>query len=91
MKPTLVLVADGTSPLEALRPAICTASASGQDRIAIDIDGLAEFDVSDVRNLIALLRIARDRGTNLALRVASPERRRTLRDMGLDRVFAIVA
>lgn len=91
MKPTLVLVADATRSIQALEPAVWGAAADGRERIAIDIDGLARFDVPDVRDLIRLLRIARGAGTNVALHVGSPDRRRTLADMGLDRVFAIVA
>lgn len=89
MKASLVLVADHTHPLEALAPAVGTAAANGCERIAIDIAGLTGFDVSHVRALIALLRIAREGGASLALHVGSAERRRTLCDMGLDRVFAI--
>ena len=91
MKPTLVLVADAARPLEALEPAVWGAAAGGWERIAIDIDGLACFGDPDVRELIRLLRIARDAGTDVALHVGSPDRRRALSDMGLDRVFAIVA
>jgi hypothetical protein len=91
MKPTLVLVADAARPLQALEPAVWGAAADGCERIAIDIDGLAAFDVPDVRELIRLLRIARGAGTNVSLRVGSADRRRALSDMGLDRIFAIVA
>ena len=89
MKPPLVLVADGTRPLEALEPAVWTAARAGCERIAIDIDGLADFRDPDVRQLIRLLRIARETGTNVSLHVASPDRRRVLREMGLDRIFAL--
>jgi anti-anti-sigma regulatory factor len=91
MKPTLVFVADANRSLQALEPAVWGAAADGCERIAIDIDGLAAFGDPDVRELIRLLRIARSAGTNVALHVGSPDRRRTLRDMALDRVFAIVA
>jgi anti-anti-sigma regulatory factor len=91
MKPSLVLIADAARPLATLEPAVWSAAAGGCERIAIDVDGLAHFGIPDVRELIRLLRIARERGTSLALRVGSPDRRRTLREMGLDRVFAIVA
>ena len=90
MKRSLVLVADTARPLDALEPAVVIAAAKGCERIAIDIDGLAFFDVPHVQQLIRLLRIARERGTSVALHVGSAERRRVLSEMGLDRVFAIV-
>lgn len=91
MKTHAVLVADRTRPLTTMGPAVSSAAASGCERIAIDIDGLPDFDVPAVRQLIRLLRIAHDGGTNVALHVASADRRRALAEMGLDRVFAIVA
>ena len=88
MKPPLVLVADGARPLEALEPAVWSAAREGCERIAIDIDGLADLGDPAVRQLIRLLRIARERGVEVSLRVASPDRRQRLSAMGLDRIFA---
>ena len=91
MRPPVVLFADSAHPLQTLEPAVSRAAVNGCEQITIDIDGLPRFDVADGRELIRLLRVARDRGTNVALHAASPQRRRVLCEMGLDRIFAFSA
>ncbi len=88
MNPAVVLVATDEHHLDGLEPAVRNA-ANMDARIAIDLDGLGAFAVREVRQLIVLLRVARDRGASITLRVGSEERRRSLAEMGLDRVFAI--
>jgi anti-anti-sigma regulatory factor len=88
MTHAVVLVASDEHPLDGLEPAVRNAASIGA-RIAIDVNGLSAFAVREVRQLIILLRAARDRGASVALRVGSEERRRSLAEMGLDRVFAI--
>ncbi len=90
MKSELILVAGAGRPLEALAPAVGSAAAEGYERIAIDIDGLAEFAVPELRALIRLLRIARAAGASVAVRARSPRHRQALREMGLERIFGIV-
>ena len=88
--PPLRLIADDPTSLAALEPAVSSAAAKGYARIAIDLGRLPRLEIPDVRQLIRLRRIAHDRGTSVDLHVGSPDHRRTLEALGLDRLFAFL-
>ncbi|HEV3088738.1 MAG TPA: hypothetical protein VGX96_16120 [Candidatus Elarobacter sp.] len=90
MKPPLRLVVDGPTGLAALEPAVSNAAANGHDQIAIDLDRLVNLEIPEVRALIRLRRIAHDRGARVALQVGSPDHRRALCELGLDRLFPLL-
>jgi anti-anti-sigma factor len=62
----------------------------GAEQVVIDLDTLVVLDTDALRDLIALLRRARLKGAQIALRSSREEIRRTLSITGLDRVFAVL-
>jgi anti-anti-sigma factor len=74
----------------AVEAAVDAAVARGAEQVVLDLDTLAVLDTEALRGLIALLRRARLKGAQIALRSSREEIRRTLSITGLDRVFAVL-
>jgi anti-anti-sigma factor len=74
----------------AVEAAVDAALSKGAEQIVLDLDTLAILDTEALRGLIALLRRARLKGAQIALRSSRDEILRTLSVTGLDRVFALV-
>ncbi len=60
------------------------------NRAILDLDGLEALDSSRIRQLITLLRRAREAGGKIALHVTRPELLRTLSVTALDKLFELV-
>ncbi len=75
------------SAIDALEAASLEAIAAGAGRVVFDLDRLERLDTEGVRGLITLLRRAREKGGELALRVSRPDILRSLQVTALDRVF----
>lgn len=71
--------------------AVVAALEDGAPRVVLNLDSLATLDSEAVRGLITLLRRSRDFSGELALRASSPDTRRTLKVMALDRLFPIIS
>ena len=74
----------------AIEAAVDAKLQRGTEQVVIDLDTLAVLDTDALRDLIALLRRARLKGAQIALRSSRDEILRTLSVTGLDRVFALV-
>jgi len=76
--------------LNEVETALVAALEDGAPRVTLDLDALKTLDSEAVRGLITLLRRSRDFSGTLALRTTSPDIRRTLEVMALDRLFPII-
>jgi anti-anti-sigma factor len=74
----------------AVESAVDAALSKGAEQVVLDLDTLAVLDTEALRGLIALLRRARLKGAQIAVRSSRDEIRRTLSITGLDRVFAVL-
>jgi anti-anti-sigma factor len=74
----------------AAEAAVDAALRAGAKRVVLDLDTLAVLDTEALRGLISLLRRARLKGAEVALRSSRDEILRTLSITGLDRVFTVV-
>jgi len=75
--------------LDRLEATISEAFDTGTDRVVLDLDGLTSLDSDGVRDLITLLRRARERGADIALRATHGTILRTLQVTALDRLFTM--
>jgi anti-anti-sigma factor len=73
----------------AVEAAVDAALGKGAQLIVLDLDTLVVLDTEALRGLIALLRRARLKGAQIALRSSRDETLRMLSITGLDRVFAV--
>ena len=76
--------------LDRLETSVIEALSGGAERVVLDLDELGSLDSSGVRDLISLLRLSRERGGDVALRVTRPAVLRTLHVTALDRLFTMV-
>lgn len=74
----------------AVEAAVLGALRDGAERVVLDLDTIVALDTDTLRRLISLLRRARSRGREVALRSSREEVLRTLSVTGLDRVFAVL-
>jgi anti-anti-sigma regulatory factor len=72
-----------------LEAAVLAAVEAGTP-VEIDLDGLVELDVANVREMIALLRRCRAIGGDFSLRATRPDIRKTLGVTALDRLFPVL-
>lgn len=75
--------------VDRLEASVLEAFGAGTDRVVLDLDGLASLDSDGVRDLITLLRRARERGGDIALRATHATILRTLHVTALDRLFTM--
>ncbi|HLY01484.1 MAG TPA: STAS domain-containing protein [Candidatus Cybelea sp.] len=75
----------------AVEAAVDAKLLRGAEQVVLDLDTLVVLDTEALRGLIALLRRARLKGGQIALRSSRDEILRTLSVTGLDRVFAVIA
>ncbi len=73
----------------AVEAAVDAKLLRGAEQVVLDLDTLVVLDTEGLRGLIALLRRARLKGAQIALRSSREEILRTLSVTGLDRVFTI--
>jgi len=76
--------------IAALETAILEALREGAERVVLDLDSVASLDSAALRELITLLRRARESGGDLALRTTQPDVLRTLSVTALDHVFPVL-
>ncbi len=76
--------------LPELEAAILDALREGAERVVLDLDSVPSLDSAMLRELITLLRLARSRGADLALRSTRTAVHRTLSVTALDRVFPVL-
>jgi anti-anti-sigma factor len=74
----------------ALEAAVDAKLLGGAEQVVLDLDTLVVLDTDALRDLIALLRRARLKGAQIALRSSRDEILRMLSITGLDRVFAVI-
>ncbi|HXB83464.1 MAG TPA: STAS domain-containing protein [Candidatus Acidoferrum sp.] len=74
----------------AIEAAVDAKLEHGAEQVVLDLDTLVVLDTEALRDLIALLRRARLKGAQIALRSSRDAILRTLSVTGLDRVFALV-
>jgi anti-anti-sigma factor len=74
----------------AIQAAVDAKLLRGAEQVVLDLDTLVVLDTEALRDLISLLRRARLKGAQIALRSSRDEILRTLSVTGLDRVFALV-
>jgi anti-anti-sigma factor len=74
----------------AIEAAVDAKLLRGAEQVVVDLDTLVVLDTEALRGLISLLRRARLKGAQIALRSSRDEILRTLSVTGLDRVFALV-
>ncbi len=79
---------DRTS-LGALREVAESALAGGARRLILNLDGLEVLEAPAISGLIAVLRLARERGAEVHLAVSHPGILGTLKVTGLDKLFAV--
>lgn len=75
--------------LDPLETGILEAFEAGAERVVLDLDGLTSLDSDGVRDLITLLRRAREQGGDIALRATHAAILRTLHVTALDRLFTM--
>ncbi len=75
----------------ALEKEVLSAIRDGASEVLIRLDHLETLEVNDLRNLIVLLRRAREAGGALALQTNKPHIRRILAVTALDRLFTVRA
>jgi anti-anti-sigma factor len=73
----------------AVEAAVDAKLLRGAEQVVLDLDALVVLDTEGLRGLISLLRRARLKGAQIALRCRREEILRTLSITGLDRVFTI--
>ncbi len=73
----------------AVEAAVDAKLLRGADQVVLDLNTLVVLDTEGLRGLIVLLRRARLKGAQIALRSSREEILRTLSVTGLDRVFTI--
>jgi anti-anti-sigma factor len=74
----------------AVEAAVDAALSRGAERVVLNLDTLLALDTDALRGLISLLRRARLKGAQIALRSSRDEILRTLSITGLDRVFVVL-
>jgi anti-anti-sigma regulatory factor len=78
----------GKEDVERLQSQLLKAIQSGRKFVRVDVDQLPELDNAGSRALIRTLRIVRNAGGEIILRVTRADLRHTLKSLALDKVFA---
>jgi anti-sigma B factor antagonist len=71
------------------RRQLASAVKSGKINLLIDLDGVGALNSGGLAALIAILRLARDRGGDVRVQASQPHIRRVMELTGLSRVFRL--